>query len=305
MVNNAILTEHELKNEEQHRQSIVTNFNRKNSVISRAMAGLKPDTINIQRLQIKKKVDLMDVMGPITRENFSWAELQKFTGCEYPLHALVLRRDVVRINQIFQTEMLSQEQIDLQDNHGNTALHLAAKLSNFDPEQLKIVHVFFQNGAHPKFKDKFGWRIFDQCILFQNTNLLALVFDWMTIRKKHKWVSNRVKIQSQLSEIKDFYCEISWECNSNWIPFLSKIAPSDNLQIWKIGTSIRLDFSLVGFQKLQNKRRNMTMIYKTLNNQIDVLIINRDREIIYNPLEDLDQDEKLAVLTDIINSDPI
>lgn len=47
------------------------------------------------------------------------------------------------------------------------------------------------------------------------------------------------------------------------------------------------------------------MIYKTLNDQIDVLIINRDREIIYNPLEDLDQDEKLAVLTDIINSDPI
>ena len=61
----------------------------------------------------------------------------------------------------------------------------------------------------------------------------------------------------------------------------------------------------MGFQKLQNKRRNMTMIYKTLNDQIDVLIINRDREIIYNPLEDLDQDEKLAVLTDIINSDPI
>ena len=65
------------------------------------MAGLKPDTINIQRLQIKKKVDLMDVMGPITRENFSWAELQKFTGCEYPIHALVLRRDIIRINQIF------------------------------------------------------------------------------------------------------------------------------------------------------------------------------------------------------------
>ena len=49
----------------------------------------------------------------------------------------------------------------------------------------------------------------------------------------------------------------------------------------------------------------MTMIYKTINEQIDVLIINRDREIIYNPLEDLDQDEKLAVLTDTINSDPI
>jgi len=37
---------------------------------------------------------------------------------------------------------------------------------------------------------------------------------------------------------------------------------------------------------------------------IDIMLINRDRQIIVNPLEDLDMDEKLAVLTDIINSDP-
>lgn len=37
---------------------------------------------------------------------------------------------------------------------------------------------------------------------------------------------------------------------------------------------------------------------------IDIMLVNKDREIIVNPLEDLDIDEKLAVLTDIINSDP-
>lgn len=34
------------------------------------------------------------------------------------------------------------------------------------------------------------------------------------------------------------------------------------------------------------------------------MLINRDRQIVVNPLEDMDMDEKLAVLTDIINSDP-
>ena len=38
---------------------------------------------------------------------------------------------------------------------------------------------------------------------------------------------------------------------------------------------------------------------------IDILLINKDRKIIVNPMEDLDMDEKLAVLTDIINSDPM
>lgn len=38
---------------------------------------------------------------------------------------------------------------------------------------------------------------------------------------------------------------------------------------------------------------------------IDIIMVNRDREILTNPLEDLDEDEKLAVLTDIMNADPV
>ena len=38
---------------------------------------------------------------------------------------------------------------------------------------------------------------------------------------------------------------------------------------------------------------------------IDIMIINRDRKIVVNPLEDLDDEEKIAVLTDLINSDPM
>ena len=38
---------------------------------------------------------------------------------------------------------------------------------------------------------------------------------------------------------------------------------------------------------------------------IDILMVNHDRRILSNPLEDLDEDEKLAVLTDIMNADPV
>ena len=38
---------------------------------------------------------------------------------------------------------------------------------------------------------------------------------------------------------------------------------------------------------------------------IDTLLVNQDRKILMNPLEDLDPDEKLAVLTDMMNADPI
>ena len=44
---------------------------------------------------------------------------------------------------------------------------------------------------------------------------------------------------------------------------------------------------------------------KDEHKHIDTLLVNQDRQILVNPLEDLDQDEKLAVLTDIMNADPI
>lgn len=37
----------------------------------------------------------------------------------------------------------------------------------------------------------------------------------------------------------------------------------------------------------------------------DIIMVNKDRKIIFNPMEDLDPEEKLAVLTDIMNADPV
>ena len=37
----------------------------------------------------------------------------------------------------------------------------------------------------------------------------------------------------------------------------------------------------------------------------DIIMVNQDRKIVVNPLEDFDEEEKLAILTDILNADPI
>lgn len=92
---------------------------------------------------------------------------------------------------------------------------------------------------------------------------------------------------------------------------MNRIAPSDTFQLWKVGSQIRLDFSLVGFSNLQAKRRRMRLLFRDgkrafdEHSGIDILMINQDRKIIVNPMEDLDEEEKLAVLTDIMHADPI
>ena len=59
-------------------------------------------------------------------------------------------------------------------------------------------------------------------------------------------------------------------------------------------------------KQLKNKRRKMSIIirenkFKTL----EVFLLNHEKQIYVDPMEDLDQEEMMAVLTDMINSDPI
>lgn len=69
-----------------------------------------------------------------------------------------------------------------------------------------------------------------------------------------------------------------------------------------------MDFSLVGFQSFKNKRRQMSLILTSFggpSDQMKVILLNRDKKQIINPLEDLDEEEKIAVLVDILNSSPV
>lgn len=182
-----------------------------------------------------------------------------------------------------------ESRLNEQDLFGNTPLLLAVKMTRFSKAMIQIVNHLLQLGAKTKIKDGNGWRIMEEAIVQQNPNLLVVIFDWMTLMKKQKWMRNQAKMLQRLDVIPDFYLEMHWECQSNWIPFLYKLAPNDTLQIWKAGRNVRLDFSLVGFSKLKNKRRLMTLLVTPDKNQtMQVRLLNRSKGIVVDPLEDLD-----------------
>jgi hypothetical protein len=65
-----------------------------------------------------------------------------------------------------------------------------------------------------------------------------------------------------LGNMPDFTFKIGWQCESSIIPFLSKLAPSDEYQISKHGQDFRVDMTLIAVNKFKSIRGKISLLFK-------------------------------------------
>ncbi|KAL4435830.1 hypothetical protein ABPG74_015798 [Tetrahymena malaccensis] len=199
------------------------------------------------------------------------------------------------------------------DEKGNTPLLLAVKLSYSNPNYYSIIKILLKHDADPRIRDRQDWSCFEEVVSQKDHLLASMLFENLINFKKKALLQQKREIDNLLlSDVPDFYMEMKWEFESNIIPFVSKLAPSDTFKIWKYGRSVRCDSTFAGFQKYRSKRRAQSLIFnclnlneKAVNVQTDfdfLTIVQKEEKTFHFPLQEVDIEEKKKIVQDLLNS---
>lgn len=95
-------------------------------------------------------------------------------------------------------------------------------------------------------RDREDLSAFEEVVQQKNAVLARMIMDVLVEQKKQSLLEQKREIDNLLADVPDFYLEMKWEFESNIIPFVSKLAPSDTFKIWKYGRSLRCDSTYAG-----------------------------------------------------------
>lgn len=63
-----------------------------------------------------------------------------------------------------------------------------------------------------------------------------------------------------LNGVADFNLQIDAKVNS-FLPLVERLAPSDTMRLFKVGSRVRLDSTLAGYEGFRCKRRELSLVF--------------------------------------------
>jgi len=190
--------------------------------------------------------------------------------------------------------------VNEKDWHSNTPLLLAIR-QRFIP----AVHLLLTHGADPSIVGDGGWNALEEAVASGDPDLVlpvAIALD----KKFENQFQNRVpRLLELINQLPDFYWELGWELKS-WLPLVSRFCPNDTYQIWKRGTSIRIDTTLIGFQQLRWKRGRISLVIgkdlipkddNTKGSLVDIILLDHEQrkvEILSKDIKSSEDSEEIT-----------
>eukprot|EP00004_Rigifila_ramosa_P012703 TRINITY_DN2771_c0_g1_i1.p1 TRINITY_DN2771_c0_g1~~TRINITY_DN2771_c0_g1_i1.p1 ORF type:complete len:436 (+),score=107.52 TRINITY_DN2771_c0_g1_i1:1635-2942(+) len=123
-----------------------------------------------------------------------------------------------------------------------------------------MVRLLLNYGANVRSRNKNNWSCVNEAITVQDRIILTELFVAMQQQLWAKWQEKLFGLFQHLSAMPDFELQMKWEFSS-WVPFLSRLCPSDTHTIYKRGSSLRLDTTIVDFRNYSWVRGNVSFYF--------------------------------------------
>lgn len=226
-------------------------------------------------------------MDQSSAQNSSGAE-------EFLLHKAVFSNDIRKLSALIRSKDVSER-----DKHGNTPLHLAVMLGRKECVQLLLAH-----GAPVKVKNNKGWSPLAEAVSYGDRQTISSLVRKLKQQARDQMEERRPNLVKALNQIGDFYMELKWDFQS-WVPLVSRILPSDICKIYKKGSSIRLDTTLVDFNDMRWERGDIGFLFNGDGKPSESLVVLDNRSKLYQKVRYEETEMEIEDEVDILMSSDI
>lgn len=190
----------------------------------------------------------------------------------YPLHWLVWNNNYVELEEELSTKLYDVEKLD---NRGRTPLMLAVTLGH-----IESVGVLLQHEANVNTENTQGWTVVQEAVGTGNPELIQMVLAHRDYQRYCNRVAGIPELLHKLKQAPDFYVEMKWEFTS-WVPLASRICPSDTYKVYKQGSNVRIDTTLLGFDHTKWQRGNRSYVFKGQNDGATMMEVDHKTRKVY------------------------
>jgi hypothetical protein len=124
----------------------------------------------------------------------------------------------------------------------------------------ECVQLLLAHGAPVKAKNTKGWSCLAEALSYGDRPTIVSLFRKSKTQMREQMSSRRPHLVKALERIQDFEMELKWDFHS-WVPLVSRILPSDICKIYKKGSSIRMDTTLLDFNDMKWERGDISFVF--------------------------------------------
>ncbi|XP_060783324.1 ankyrin repeat domain-containing protein 13D isoform X2 [Neoarius graeffei] len=190
----------------------------------------------------------------------------------FPLHLLVWNNRYLELDRELKKK---QQDMECVDPRGRTPLELAVCLGHVESTRVLLRH-----NADPTRCSARGWTVLQEAVSTGDPELVQLVLQYRDFKRATERLAGIPELLSKLRQARDFYVEMKWEFTS-WVPLVSKVCPSDVYRVWKSGSCLRVDTTLLGFEHMTWLKGRRSYIFKDGDSGAMVMEVDHEKQVVY------------------------